>query len=227
MRMRKKSNLETRMTQHPDYLLLNEIGFFDGKYTGEQVKKEEIKKFNLKEIFGNDNPVYLEIGCGKGGFAVQFAQQNPNINILALEVISNVIIVGMEKAEELKIPNLKFINCRAEHLTTYFDDAVFDRIFLNFSCPYPKNTYANRRLTAPAFLEVYKKVLKKGCEIHQKTDNQKLFEFSIENLSRAGFMLKNVSLDLHKSSFEGNIVTEYEQKFVSQGLPIYRLEAQY
>ncbi len=227
MRMRKKSNLDTRITQHGEYLLLNEIGLFDGRYGKSEEVKKEIKKFTLREVFGNDNPVYLEIGCGKGGFAIEHAKRNPDINILALEVISNVIIVGLEKAEALALPNIKFINCRAEHLTSYFDEAVFDRIYLNFSCPYPKNTYANRRLTAPAFLDVYKKVLKKGCEIHQKTDNQKLFEFSIENLSRAGFILKNVSLDLHNSKFEGNIITEYEQKFVSQGLPIYRLEAQY
>ena len=227
MRMRKKNNLETRITQHNDYLLLNEIGLFDGRYGKNEEVKKEIKKFSLNEVFGNNNPVYLEIGCGKGGFAVQLAKNNPDINVLELEVIRNVIIVGLEKAETLGLKNLKFINCRAEHLTSYFEESVFDRIYLNFSCPYPKNTYANRRLTAPAFLEVYKKVLKKGCEIHQKTDNQKLFEFSIENLSRAGFTLKNVSLDLHKSNFEGNIITEYEQKFISQGLPIYRLEAQY
>lgn len=226
MRMRKKSNLEKRIAQHPDYLLLNEIDFFCGKREDEK-QNQKIEKFDLAKVFGNDNPVYLEIGCGKGGFAVELALQNPNVNVLALEVISNVIVVGLEKAEELKIPNLKFINCRAEHLTSYFENAVFDRIFLNFSCPYPKNTYANRRLTAPSFLQVYKQVLKKGCEIHQKTDNQKLFEFSIENLSRAGFLIKNVSLDLHKSKFEGNIMTEYEQKFISQGLPIYRLEAEY
>lgn len=227
MRMRKKNNLENRITQHEKYLILNEIGLFDGCYGKSEEVKAQFKKLNTQEIFGNNNPVYLEIGCGKGGFALELAKRNPNINVLALEVISNVIIVGLEKAESAGLKNLKFINCRAEHLTSYFDESVFDRIYLNFSCPYPKNTYANRRLTAPAFLEVYKKVLKKGCEIHQKTDNQKLFEFSIENLSQAGFKLKNISLDLHKSSFEGNIITEYEQKFISQGLPIYRLEAQY
>jgi tRNA (guanine-N7-)-methyltransferase len=96
---------------------------------------------------------------------------------------------------------------------------------LNFSCPFPKAAYASHRLTHQNFLEIYKEIMKKGSEIHQKTDNMHFFEFSIEHFTKSGFALKNVSLDLHNSDFEGNIVTEYEQKFVSQGLPIYRLVA--
>lgn len=220
MRMRKKSNLESRIVSHPDYLLLSEIGYYTAN------EEDRHGKFDLKEIFGNDNPVWLEIGCGKGSFAVETAIRNPNVNVIALEVISNVIIVGIEKAEELKLKNLKFINCGAEHINEYFEDDSFERIFLNFSCPYPKNTYWNRRLTAPRFLQVYKKALKTGCAIYQKTDNRKLFEFSLEHLSCNGYAIKNVSLNLHDSEYvKDNIVTEYESKFIAQGLPIYRLEA--
>lgn len=220
MRMRRKSNLDERIQMHPKYLLLHEIGYY------EKGSEDRHGKFDLVQVFGNTNPVWLEIGCGKGGFAIELAKRNPDVNVLALEVVSNVIIEGVERVEEEKIENLRFINCPAEHLPAYFDDDSFERIFLNFSCPYPKNTYANRRLTATRFLQIYKKMLKKGCWIEQKTDNQKLFEFSIEHYSENGYLIKNITLDLHNSKYvEGNIITEYESKFIAQGLPIYRLEA--
>ncbi len=219
MRMRKKTNLESRIERNAQYLLLRELNFYT------EPEKQRKEKFDLRAIFGNDNPVWLEIGCGKGGFAVQTAIAHPEVNIIALEVVSNVIVVGLEQAAAANLPNLRFINCAAEHLNLYFEDDSFDRIFLNFSCPYPKHTYANRRLTAHKFLQVYKKVLKVGCEIDQKTDNVGLFEFSIQTFSECGYTLRNVTLDLHKSNFEGNIMTEYERKFVGMGKPIYRLEA--
>ena len=129
----------------------------------------------------------------------------------------------MAKAEG--ISNLRFIKCSAEYLPKYLRDNSIERIFLNFSCPFPKNKYSAHRLTHPRFLEIYKQLMKKGAEIHQKTDNPRFFEFSIESLTISGFALKNVSLDLHNSGFEENIETEYEHRFASLGLPIYRLEA--
>ncbi len=219
MRMRRKNNLDARIAAHPHYLLLTEQGYYE-----EPEKRHG--KFDLTAVFGNANPVWLEIGCGKGSFAITLAGQNPNINVLALEVVSNVIIDGLERAEEAKPRNLRFINCLAEHIDEYFDEGSFERIYLNFSCPYPKNTYSNRRLTAPRYLRLYRKMLSGGGTIYQKTDNRKLFEFSIENFSREGYIIHDVSLDLHHSEYkEGNIITEYESRFISQGLPIYRLEA--
>lgn len=218
--MRRKKNLDSRILSHPNYLLFIENEEF--------YSKSESEKFHLldtKQIFGNDNPLWLEIGCGKGQFAIETAKQNPNINLIAVEKISNVILDALEIAEKTKPTNCKFLNSSAENLSYYLLDGTVERIFLNFSCPYPKFTYRNRRLTYYRFLEVYKRLLTTGGEIHLKTDNQGFFEFSIQSLSQNGFILKNISLDLHNSNFEGNIETEYEKNFSSQGKPIYRLEA--
>lgn len=220
MRMRRKSNLESRLQNCNDYLLFIE--------TDEFYLKEESDKYNfidLKTAFASDLPLWLEIGCGKGQFALETASKNPNVNLIAVEKISNVILSACEKAKILMPKNCKFLNCAAENLTYYFKDGSVERIFLNFSCPYPKKTYKNRRLTYYRFLEIYKKILKKDGEIHLKTDNMTFFEFSIQSLSENGFIIKNVSLDLHNSDFKGNVVTEYESLFLSQGKPIYRLEA--
>ena len=123
------------------------------------------------------------------------------------------------------LANVRFMNIGAEYLEKYLPDNSISRIYLNFSCPYPKKRYAHHRLTAPRFLEIYENIMVKGAEIHQKTDNMHFFEFSIEQFATYGYAIKNVSLDLHNSGFEGNIVTEYEHRFSSAGMPIYRLEA--
>lgn len=220
MRMRRKSNLESRLQKCSDYLLFIE--------TDEFYQKEESDKFNiidLKKTFKKEQPLWLEIGCGKGQFALETARRNENVNIIAVEKISNVILSACERAQIEGPKNCKFLNCSAENLNYYFNDGVVDRIFLNFSCPYPKKTYKNRRLTYYRFLDVYKKILNKKGEIHLKTDNMEFFEFSIQSLSENGFIIKNVSLDLHNSKFEGNVITEYESIFLAQGKPIYRLEA--
>lgn len=180
---------------------------------------------DYKTIFGNDNPVELEIGCGKGLFAREIAKKNPGINFLAVEKSSNVVVEAAEKAIEENIPNLIFLRGGAEYLDCYIPASSVDRIYLNFSCPYPKKSYASHRLTHRNFLEIYKKIMKKDAEIHQKTDNMHFFEFSIEEFSASDFYVKNVSLDLHSSEFKGNIMTEYERRFSEQGFPIYRLEA--
>ncbi len=220
MRMRKKKHLSERLTAVKDYLFVSDIQ--DRNFKTAVLEKEYI---NFNEWFGNDRPVYLEIGCGKGRFSAEFAKQNPEINLIAVEKSANVIVEACEAAKQQKIENLRFIKCGAEYLERYIKNGSVQRIFLNFSCPFPKNAYASHRLTHQNFLEIYKRIMSKNAEIHQKTDNMHFFEFSLEQFSKSGFVFKNVSLDLHKSDFEGNIETEYEQKFVSQGLPIYRLEA--
>lgn len=219
MRMRRKKNLEGRLSDCGDYIL----------YMNREDKNYNVKDteniFCYRDIFSNDNPVTLEIGCGKGQFAREIAKQNPDMNFLAVEKSSNVIVEAAEIAIEENIPNLRFVRGGAEYLDCYIPEHSIENIYLNFSCPFPKKSYASHRLTHRNFLEIYKKLLKEGGEIYQKTDNMHFFEFSIEEFSQSGFGLKNVTFDLHNSDFQGNIVTEYEKKFSEQGCPIYRLEA--
>lgn len=219
MRMRKKKHLDERLEKCNNVITL----FSDDSNFVTAVEKKEY--LDMQELFGNDNPVVLEIGCGKGRFACELAKRNPDINVLALEKCSNVLVIACETAIKEGISNLKFLDTGAEYLEKYIRPQSIERIYLNFSCPYPKKRYANHRLTNERFLKSYKSVLKPGAEIHQKTDNMHFFEYSIEQLTGFGFSLKNISLDLHNSDFEGNIETEYEQKFTSLGMPIYRLEA--
>ncbi len=219
MRMRKKKHLEERLAKCSNVIKLFSE---DCNFLTAIEKKEYI---DTAALFGNNNPVALEIGCGKGRFACEFAKCNPDVNVLALEKCANVLVIASETAMKENISNLIFLHGGAEYLEKYIMPETVERIFLNFSCPYPKKRYANHRLTNARFLKSYAVILKKGAEIHQKTDNMHFFEYSIEQLSDYGFSIKNVSLDLHNSEFEGNIETEYEQKFSSLGMPIFRLEA--
>ena len=220
MRMRKKKYLDERLIAVSDTLFISDIE--DRNFITANDKKEYI---DFDKWFNRKAPYMLEIGCGKGGFAAEFARRNPDINLIAVERDSNVIVSACEKIKAEGITNVRFIKCSAEYLPKYIKPHSIERIFLNFSCPFPKNKYTSHRLTHPRFLAIYKELMNAEAEIHQKTDNSQLFEFSLEKLTNSGFALKNVSLDLHKSGFEGNIETEYEHKFVSLGLPIYRLEA--
>ena len=218
--MRRKSRLDERITECGEHLLITEGCDF--------YKKPEQEKYDiidLKKVFGNDNPVMLEIGCGKGGFAFKIAEKDPEINFIAVEKISNVIIEACEKADREKPKNLRFMNVAAENLLYYLGEHSISVIFLNFSCPYPKYTYRNRRLTYFRYLDIYKKLLIKGGEIRLKTDNMGFFEFSLQSLSENGFILKNITLDLHAGDLTDNIETEYEKMFVAEGKPIYKLEA--
>ena len=217
MRMRKKKNLEEKLSLCSNLIIKMTD---DRNYKNAAEKPEYI---DFKELFGNSNPVHLEVGCGKGQFVCEIAKQNPDINYFAVEKSSNVIVTACEKCKELD--NVRFLKCGAEYLPKYIMENSIDRIYLNFSCPFPKKAYASHRLTASHFLAIYDKILTDGAEIHQKTDNRGFFEYSIETLSDYGYTLKNISLDLHNSDFEGNIVTEYEERFSSLGFPIYRLEA--
>lgn len=219
MRMRKKKNLDSRLTQCSEYII--EVPEEKIEY-GKTPEKHII---NVKELFGNSNPLRLEIGCGKGQFAMEIAKRNPDINFIAVEINKNVVVQACEKAKRENLSNLRFLILGAEKLPLYIEENTVELIYLNFSCPFPKKRYAKHRLTHENFLEIYKKLLKDGGEIHQKTDNMHFFEFSIEEYSKCGYLISNVSLDLHNSDFEGNIMTEYEKRFTDLGQPIYRLEA--
>ena len=220
MRMRHKKNLEERLSKCSS--ILYKIICEDRNFETTVKEKEYL---NFHEIFKNDNPIHMEIGCGKGQFIAEIAEQNPNINYIAVEKTADVIVLACEKVLEKNLKNVFFIKGSAEYLPKYIPDGIVQRLYLNFSCPFPKAKYAKHRLTHEYFLSIYKTLLAPGAEIHQKTDNMHFFEFSIEQFSKSGFAIKNVSLDLHNSDFEGNIVTEYEKRFSDLGERIYRLEA--
>ena len=220
MRMRKKKHLEERLSAVSDILFISDI---EDRNFNTAVKAAEYIDFNA--WFKRNAPIVLEIGCGKGQFGNTFAHQNPDKNILCVERNRNVLIMAIDKARELGLDNIMFLCGTAEYLPSYIPNNSIEEIYLNFSCPFPKKSHEAHRLTNPRFLEIYKPMLKNGGVICQKTDNMHFFEYSIESFSKCGFKLSNISLDLHKSGFEGNIETEYEQKFSSQGFPIYRLEA--
>ena len=226
MRMRKKRNFDSRMEACGDLLLAKGAnGILNMKEAAESYRA----LIDYKTVFGEervDLPVALEIGCGKGGFVIALAQANPNVNYLALEKMSNVILTPMEEVKKAGVENIRFLNIRAECLPCYIPEGSLDLIYLNFSTPLPKLGYATQRLTHRNFLEVYKKLLKKGGRILQKTDDRDFFEFSLEEYKACGFALENVTYDLHKDGNpEWNVVTEYESKWVERGLPIHRVEA--
>ena len=178
----------------------------------------------LKEYFNNQNPIYLEIGCGKGRFISESSRQNPDINYLAMEREPVILAAAARLAEEAGANALAFLLLDADELIEYFRPGDISRLYINFCDPWPgKKKRAKRRLTHEKYLSMYQQL--KVTELHFKTDNRPLFQFSIESLSELGWSIKNVSLDLHADNIEGNIMTEYEQKFSSIGMPIYRLEA--
>lgn len=193
------------------------------------VRDEESKKGKWNIEFGNSNPIYIEIGMGKGRFIIENAKKYPNINFIGIEKYDSVIARAIEKCESAKdegdsLENLRFIRMDALKIEEVFYKEV-SRIFLNFSDPWPKKRQAKRRLTSEVFLKKYDSIFKEGKEIVQKTDNQNLFEYSLESLSKYGYSFEKVSLDLHNSEVLDNILTEYESRFVEQNKIIYYLVA--
>lgn len=207
--------------------LRNVKGSRDVIATSEYVIKDETtRKGTWESIFGNSNPVHIEIGMGKGQFITTLAQQNPDINYVGIEKYSSVLIRAIAKQEELQLPNLYFIRMEAEYIADVFAPGEVARIYLNFSDPWPKDRHAKRRLTSKEFLARYDQILVADGEVIFKTDNRELFDFSLEQVPEAGWKLENFTYDLHHSEYlEGNIMTEYETKFVAEGKPICRLVA--
>lgn len=220
MRMKRKKNLDERIAASLDYLTIMKN---ESLNYNDAVKEDHL--IDLTKLFGNGKPVVLEIGSGKGQFGCEYARRNPQRNILCVERNRNVLILAIDRARAMGLDNIRFLCGTAEYLPSYIDENSVEEIYLNFSCPFPKHRHIAHRLSNPRFLEIYKKILKPDGVICQKTDNMHFFEYSIEQFSACGFKLSNISLDLHNSNFEGNIVTEYENKFASRGFPIYRLEA--
>ena len=177
---------------------------------------------NWSSVFQNNNPIYVEIGMGKGNFLIGMAEKYPDINFIGIEKYDSVIVRALEKVDFKD--NLRMIRMNAQEIDSVFDKEV-SRIYLNFSDPWPKVRHHERRLTSFTFLKKYDSIFKGCCEIYQKTDNRDLFECSIVSLSSYGYHFPFVTFDLHHSTVEDNVLTEYESRFVNDGLPIYFLVA--
>lgn len=186
-------------------------------------------KGKWREIFGNDNPIRIEIGMGKGKFITEMAMNNPDINYIGIEKYSSVLIRAVEKRRELEIDNLFFIRMDAVEIEDAFEKGEIDRIYLNFSDPWPKDRHTKRRLTSRQFFERYDKILKDDGIIEFKTDNKDLFDFSLEEVKETKFKVINYTYDLHGDTdaeiYRGNVTTEYEDKFVEKGNKICKLVA--
>lgn len=191
------------------------------------INNPEEYKGRWKEVFGNDNPIRIEIGMGKGKFITTLAEQNPDINYIGIEKYSSVLIRAIEKREELEIDNLFFIRMDAETITDVFAEGEVDKIYLNFSDPWPKDRHAKRRLTSKEFFGRYDVILKKDGFVEFKTDNNMLFDFSLEQVPLAGWTITEFTRDLHNDEKmnQGNVMTEYEERFSAKGNPINKLIA--
>ena len=212
MRLRNKPWAEEFINAHPEIIIQN----------------PEQYKGKWKEVFQNDQPLHIEVGTGKGQFVLGMAKANPHINYIGIELYDSVIVCALEKIVEADAPsNLRLLKVNGADLNKYFEKNDVSRVYLNFSDPWPKTRHAKRRLTHEGFLKIYESILIDRGEVHFKTDNRGLFEYSLVSISEYGMLLKYVSLDLHVNMPEDNIMTEYEEKFSAKGQPIYRLEAQF
>lgn len=192
---------------------------------------EEPKKYqgHWAEFFGNDHPIHIEIGMGKGQFLIEQAKKNPHINYVGFEKFTVVLVKALEKIErEENLRNLCVVRFDAKDLVEVFAQGEVDLIYLNFSDPWPKERHAKRRLTSSNFLALYEKVLSKEGKMIFKTDNRPLFDFSVTSIEEKGMNIHKVTYDLHASAYiDGNIMTEYETKFHEQGMPIHMIEASF
>lgn len=214
MRLRHKPWANDMLADYPNYVIhdADHPENLRGKWT---------------ERFGNDQPIHIEIGMGKGQFIIESAKRHPEINYIGIERQSSVMVSALEKQIEEDLDNVWLLRENGRVLTDYFAPGEVDRIYLTFSDPWPKNRHEKRRLTYKDFLAVYEQLLHESGELHFKTDNQGLFEYSLASFSQYGMILDEVYLDLHASDFEDNVMTEYEEKFSEKGQRIYRVHAHF
>lgn len=208
MRMRKKVNLIPRMERCAHV----------------QIKEPADSFGSWMKNYPNYEKLWLELGCGKGSFTVKTAEQNPKNFVVAVEKVPDAMVMAMEKATDMELENVRFIDADVLTLPVVFEENEVDRIFINFPDPWPRNRSAKLRLTSPRFLEIYEHILKSDGEIHFKTDNNPLFEYSLETMQAEGWTLSEVTRDLHKNGTKG-VMTDYEQKFHEDGVKINRLVA--
>lgn len=211
MRVRRCKGAKEHLENNPRYVIL---------------KPEEVKG-HWQEVFGNDHPIHIEVGSGKGRFITGMAAKNPQINYIGIDIQVSVLSHALDKVLDSQLPNVKLMLADGSSLTHYFADGEIDLLYLNFSDPWPKKRHEKRRLTYKSFLDTYKKILPEKGEIHFKTDNRELFEYSLASFSQYGMILEQVWLDLHASDYENNVMTEYEEKFSQKGQVIYRVEARF
>ncbi|MGT2959068.1 tRNA (guanosine(46)-N7)-methyltransferase TrmB [Streptococcus bovimastitidis] len=211
MRVRKRKGAEEHLENNPQYVIL----------------EPETAKGKWQQVFGNQNPIHIEVGSGKGGFITGMARQNPHINYIGIDIQLSVLSYALDKVLESQLPNVRLLRVDGSSLTNYFEEGEIDLLYLNFSDPWPKSRHEKRRLTYKDFLKTYEEILPEHGQIHFKTDNRGLFEYSLASFSQYGMTLKQVWLDLHASDYEGNVMTEYEAKFANKGQVIYRVEAQF
>lgn len=191
------------------------------EYTLKEVEKN---KGHWAEIFADGKPIHIEIGMGKGKFLMEMARLHPEIHYIGIEKYSSVLVRALEKMEEEPLPNIHFIRMDAETIVDVFEKGEVEEIYLNFSDPWPKDRHAKRRLTSRQFLARYESILKDGGVIQFKTDNRALFDFSVDEVKDAGWIMDLCTYDLHHSEYlEGNVMTEYEEKFVAKGNPICKM----
>ena len=191
------------------------------------IEKPEEHKGKWREVFGNDHPIHAEFGGGKGKFIIEMAMKYPEVNFIMVDAVTEVVLKAAQRAERHHLPNLKIVMLDLRFAENYFAEQELDRIYLNFSDPWPKKRHYKRRLTHREFLEIYKRILKTDGWIHFKTDNRGLFEFSLNEFAETDMIMRNITLDLHALGCEDNVMTEYESKFSSMGHPIYRIEVTY
>ncbi|HAR6405853.1 TPA: tRNA (guanosine(46)-N7)-methyltransferase TrmB [Staphylococcus pseudintermedius] len=210
MRMRNKPWAESYLTEHNDIVDL-----------------EAVHAHQVSEWFERQQPIHIEVGSGMGKFITTLAQQNPHINYVAIERDKNVMIRVLDKVREHNLTNIKLLCNDAVILTDYFRQGEVDRIYLNFSDPWPKKRHAKRRLTYRSFLALYQQILREDGELHFKTDNRGLFAYSLESMSQFDMYFTKINLNLHQEDEGDNIPTEYEHKFAEKGSRIYRMEAKF
>lgn len=211
MRMRKMKHREERLEACSDIII----------YSLEEFRSD------IGKLFERKAPIHLEIGCGKGRFLTETAKRYPDVNFLAFEKNKDIMVHAAEKIKNAGLSNVRLYCGDAMVLKELETETKCDRIYINFCDPLPNMGKRKQRLTHERFLDIYSAIVSPGAEIHFKTDNRPLFEFSLNSFADYGLRLKNITLDLHNSGFEGNIMTEYEEKFSSEGFPIYRCEAIY
>lgn len=186
------------------------------------IKDPEAHKGAWHEVFGNDHPIRLEIGTGKCQFILEMAIRNPEINYIGIEKFSSVLLRGVERQDELQLPNVRFLRAEAELITEFFAAGEIDRIYLNFSDPWPKKRNAKRRLPSRTFMARYNEILAPGGTVEFKTDNRVLFDYAVEEVPATAFEIQAITYDLHADPVmnEGNVQTEYEERFSAKGNPI-------
>lgn len=190
------------------------------------IQEPESCRGRWAEVFHNQNPIRIEVGMGKGKFLMELAQRHPEINYVGIERYSSVLLRGLQKREELDLSNIWFLCIDARQLAEVFEEGEVERIYLNFSDPWPKDRHAKRRLTSPEFMAVYDKILAADGQVEFKTDNEGLFDYSLDSIPQAGWRIEASTRDLHHSPMaEGNVMTEYEEKFASKGNSICKLIA--